>query len=268
MAGEHEKWLGSAVPCLLSRLTFGEAEQEIRRTGALIVPLGGCEPYSSCGSLGAASACAEALASALSATAGIPVAPVLHYGCSTPYGAFGGTAGVKPRTLTNIVCESLRLWYLQGFRKFVLIDALYENSEALDLAAARMKNSNPDSAVMLFSLQRDERIRAFIAGRMAAKEHGRTEYGILSLAAFIDPALVRVAAPAASRVGGADPDRFRVWRKRGADPQQFRKHFPDCSGPAYNGRYDADFGRELFDYILKLMEETVAPAVRPRTQHP
>jgi len=246
----------------LSRLTFREVEKELSRFPALILPLGGCEPYGECGCLGMASACVEALATALSEKLHLLLAPVQMYGCSTAYGAFGGTAGVKPRTLTNILCETVRRWYQQGFRTIIIVDALFDNGGAVDPALRRLKNTNPDMRIIPFSLQRDERIRAFIGRHVRTKEPGRTEYGILSLAAFIDPDLVRATNKNHAAAAEVDAERYWTWRKRGADPEQYRKLFPDCSSSGTVCRFDPDFGRELFGFIFQLLVDTVAPFIK------
>ncbi|MCU0608798.1 MAG: creatininase family protein, partial [Chitinispirillaceae bacterium] len=147
----------------LARLTFPEVESMLAHSRTLIVPLGGCEPCGETGCLGIATICAEHLAAALSSSLKIMCAPAIPIGCSTPYMAFGGTAGVSPRTLTNMLCETLRQYFFQGFTKVILIDLLADNSDAVDLALRRLKNSHPACTAMVFAVQRDERVRAFIA---------------------------------------------------------------------------------------------------------
>jgi hypothetical protein len=154
------------------------------------------------------------------------------------------------------------MWFFQGFRKIIVLDALSENGDALALAVKRLNISHPDRSIDLFSIQRDSRVRAFIAENIPGRELGRTEYGMLSMAAWIDRGLVRDIdrgpeddLPPAIK---PDADRFRKWHKRGADPEQFRKLFPQGSSSTIATRFDADFGKRLFEYILPLLEEAVA----------
>jgi creatinine amidohydrolase/Fe(II)-dependent formamide hydrolase-like protein len=244
----------------LSCLTFLEVEEELSRRPELILPLGGCEPYGPCGCLGTATACAEALAGALAEKLDIMYAPAFAIGCSTAYGAFGGTAAIKPRTLTNSLGEIILRWHVQGFRTLIIIDCLFDNSKAVDEAIRRIKTAKPEMKIISFSLQRDERVRAFIGRHCRGKEPGRTEYGILSLAAHIDPLLVRPAGEKNRPAAAATPTdikRYTAWRKRGADPQEFRKVFPECSasGSAYG--FDPVFGKDLFEFIIELLVDSV-----------
>jgi creatinine amidohydrolase/Fe(II)-dependent formamide hydrolase-like protein len=255
------------LPLALSHLTFREIEQEIERLTAIIVPLGGCEPWAGFGSLGIAAAVAGALAGELSARTRILMAPVITYGCSTPFASFGGSAGVKPRTMTNMLCETIRMWFFQGFSTVFLIDALMENKEAVDAAVRRLKSSHPHTTIEVFAIQRDEGIRAFAAQLSPpGDELYRSEFGMLSLAAWIDPALVRPPHDQGRTAAGCTREQFKSWRKRGADPEQYRKRTPDCSSSSIAHHYNARAGQSIFEYILGIMEENVARVVR--TRHP
>jgi creatinine amidohydrolase/Fe(II)-dependent formamide hydrolase-like protein len=249
-------------PLNLSRLTYHEVEKEIELLPALIFPLGGCEQYGQLGALGVAHACAEALANALAEKTRLLCAPVVNYGCSMPFQSFGGTAGIKSRTLINLLCETIRMWLFQGFKLIVIVDALMENHETIALVEKRLKSSHPDGKIIRFSLQCDPRVRAFIAKNIPGMEMGRTEYGMLSMAAWIDSALVRQPAGIDAPTIRPDAENFKRWHKRGADPEQFRKFFPEGSSSAFANNYNADFGKQLFGYILSLLEEDVALPVQ------
>jgi creatinine amidohydrolase/Fe(II)-dependent formamide hydrolase-like protein len=252
----------SAAPHELARYTFSEVEREIKRQPALILPLGGCEPYAQFGALGIASACAQSIAKVLSGRMHILVAPLLSYGCSAPLMAFGGSAGVKPRTLVNFLCEAVRMWYFQGFRLVTVVDGLLENREAVDQAQRRLGRLHPGSEMLCFSLQRDQRIREFCSRHASGTEFYRSEHAMLSMAAWIDPGLVRAVSGHDTFTPLPEMERMRTWRKRGADPQQYRKHAPYGSSSEKAGRYDREFGKSLFDYTVTLLEETVTQALR------
>ena len=246
----------------LSHLTFREVEKEIARCPALILPLGGCEPCGECGTLGTASAVVEALATALSSKLHLLWLRRSRLAVQRPTAHSGG-AGVKPRTLTNILCETGRQWYGQGFRTVILLDGLFDNGEAVDKALRRLKNIKPEMKIFAFAFQRDERVRAFIGQHIQGKEYGRTEYGLSSLAACIDPGLVR--QPQKNQTAAIAPDLkcFDTWRKRGADPERYRKLFPSAFAGSRTFPFDAAFGKELFDFILQLLVAAVAPLLAP-----
>ena len=171
-------------PYHISRLSFKEIEQEIRRLPAVVLPLGGSEPSGSDMPLGLPSRCSEAIALALSCRHRMLMAPTLNYGCSTPYSAFGGAVGVKPRTLTNLLCEILRQFCRQGVRFVVIIDPLWDNGPALEEAMRRAAASDRNLHVILICLQRDARIVSFIKRRCGEQSGERCEEAMRALGAF------------------------------------------------------------------------------------
>ncbi|MBN2036079.1 MAG: creatininase family protein [Chitinispirillaceae bacterium] len=249
-------------PYELTRYTFPEVEREIERLPALILPLGGCEPFAQFGALGIASACARSIAEALAGRMHMLVAPLLSYGCSAPLMAFGGTAGVKPRTLANVLCEAVRMWYFQGFRLVIVVDGLFENREAVQQALQRLRRLHPGNEMLHFSLQHEPRIREFCGRHAPGAELYRSEHAMLSMASWIDPGLVRTVAGSADATAWSDPGRIRTWRKRGADPQQYRKRAPNASSSEKAQHYDPTFGKSLFEYTLTVLEEDAIQALR------
>ncbi len=192
------------------------------------------------------------------------LAPVLHYGCSTPYSAFGGAAGLKPRTLANALCEILRRLRRQGIGRVVIIDPLFDNGPALEEATARLKKWDRNLLIVTFALQRDARVRAFIGRRCTINEPGRSEFAMLSMASYIDPGLVRTGEAGERKDRPVSkPDLHKKWRRRGADPEQFRALFPDGSTGGEECSPDSAIGRELFEYISAALDETVASLIPP-----
>ncbi len=250
-------------PYLLSRLTFTEIEREIVRFPALVLPLGGSEPYGPGATLGLASACSEAIAATLSRRYGMLMAPTLHYGCSTSYSAFGGAVGMKPRTLTNTLCEILRHFRRQGIGLVLILDPLLGNGPAMDETVNRLKKWDRNLQVVTFEVQREEHIKTFIGSRCAIDEFGRGEVAMLCLASYIDPSLVRTDTTEGRELAASTPELYRKWRRRGADPQQFRSLFPDGSPGRWDCIHDSGIGEELFEYILKLIDESIAPFLPP-----
>jgi creatinine amidohydrolase/Fe(II)-dependent formamide hydrolase-like protein len=248
----------------VTHLTYVEIEREIARLPAIIVPLGGCEPYAQFGALGVTLAVAEAVSRELSQRMNMLVAPTLAFGNSTAFMSFGGSAGIKPRTLTNALCETIRMWFFQGIRTAVIVDALLDNREAVETAQKRLAASHPGNNVIVVALQRDGWIADFLKTALPGSELYRAEFGMLSMAAWIDPGLVRDAKETAQKPLISDVARFKHWRKRGSDPEQFRKFAANCSCSAAAQAYTAEFGKKLFEFIVSLAEETVTRAIQTR----
>lgn len=240
----------SKRPINIANLTFTEVECRIKARSSLIIPLGGMEPYGNLSSMGIATFCASRIAENLSSKLDIMTTPALPFGCSTAYRAFGGTAGIKPRTFTNLIFDICRDWIAQGFSSILLIDSLGDNSEALQDAICRLdKISN--GAVRVFSIQNDPRIRNFVNQNVNGAEYGRSEFMIKSLAAYL------MQNQNLSSCGNdrtlPDEKVFRQWKKRGKDPQKFRKLFPNAVTSSRSESCDVCKGSEIFSFIMDLL---------------
>ncbi len=243
-------------PLHLFDMNFGEISRHIQRCPSLIVPVGSLEPVGLYGGIGLLSCCAEVLAEALSSKLKVLMAPVIHYSCTTAFKSFEGCAGIRERTLINLLTETCRDWIFQGFRNILLINVSSENDDALGSAVKRL-NSGAEK-VKFFSLQSDLRITDRLTHYRAIKELGRSEYLILSLAKYLFSDMLRDGH---HDRGHSLPDvkQFQNWKKRGKDPQLFRKMFPLGSTSELIAGVDIEIGRELFDFIIKTLEDEFTP---------
>ncbi|MFP4416374.1 MAG: creatininase family protein [Chitinispirillaceae bacterium] len=230
----------------IENLPFSRVEEIFAQKPAIILPLAGTEPLGESVALGTHNRCCKSVCSALAQKTGIVQAPFLSYGYTTPFRSFGGCGGIKPQILASLVHSILRDYVSQGVRYVCLVDGSYDNYEAL-LGAAKRVNQRRRARVEIFSWQREPVIRSFIAQQSGLKEPGRSEYGIMSLASFcaqemftdsIKPDEKKQESVAA----------YQIWRRRGKDPEKFRKIFPDSL--IGSGRYDPAFGEKLFDRIV------------------
>jgi hypothetical protein len=136
----------------LERLTHSQANQRIEERPAIIVPLGGCEPFGDEEALGAESARVSEIAGELSKRCGVLVAPLVPFACSAPFMAFAGAVGVKPRTFVNMLCEILHGYIFQGANRFFLINAAMFNMEPIDETARRLENKYPQVRVVSYNI--------------------------------------------------------------------------------------------------------------------
>jgi len=246
------------LSCFLHELTFTGVEQHLTQSAGLIVPIGATEPSDASTILGASSLCCRQLAFSCAVKNSYLCSPVLPVSCSVPFSAFGGTAGVKPRTFSNFLLELMRGWAGQGFKNFILIDAGSYNQEAIALMITRIKKSFPDRRISVLSLHNDHRIKEFIKIRNKTDKFGLIAYGIRSIAAFLDKTAIHDNLSSGIKIKTAGEIEYATWRKRGKDPQMFRKLFPLANATEDIAAGDADFGKELFGYILTLLDEYAA----------
>ncbi len=236
------------TPHFIARLTFTEIRRRLAVAPSIIVPVASMEPFGEVGAVGASAVCCVAIADRLSEKTGILLSAPLLYGHSTPYRAFAGCAGAKHTALESLVVSIAKDFSAQGCRTLYLVDGSYEGSDALGEASRAVHSRRLACETHVLSWQHDDTIRAHVAKRCGAAEPARCEYGILSMAATLDPLYVRAAAkPGTTAKAGESTG--RAWRKRGRDPEKYRKLFPDGLTSQAACAYDAAFGTELLDRI-------------------
>lgn len=247
--------MDSNQPLKLSGLSFKQIENYILQSPALIIPLGSLEPYGEEIPSGVSSFCCEAIASALACRLQVLLAPVFHYGCSTPFKAFGGCSGVKSSVLVNSLLDISGAFLFQGFKKQIMIDLSFDNKDALGNFLKRINSR--ELTVRVFSLHSDERVRSFLK-----TDSIRLESAVLSLAAYLKyPGLPSV--PSSDLQVKEDQGAIRRWMKTGKDPQKLRRMFPAGIMSENADKYSAGLGRELFGYILGFLEQDFIQFIKP-----
>jgi creatinine amidohydrolase len=171
---------------------------------AVLLPAGATEQHGPHLGTGMDSELAAAVCRAVSARTGVPVLPVLSYGCSLGHShRWPGTLALQPQTMIAIVTD-LGEWLVRaGFRRLFLVNAHVTNSAPLRCALEILRSRHDGLMVAVINLAEvSPRVRrAHVAD--ASDWHANAAETALMLATA--PALVRVR-----RLRRADdPDRTR-----------------------------------------------------------
>lgn len=231
----------------LNNLPFTAIKEQIKRSPSLLLPLGGLESFGNIGDIGLNNLCVDAIAATLAKELEILVAPPLLYGCTTRYKSFSGCLSVKPKMFSSFLASLCRDCFFQGFKRVIILNSIEDNELALELLKKRFNNDK--NTLEIFSLHADKKIREYIAKNKPGLEMGRSELAILSMASFLRPESVTKPSIETSP-GLPEKSVFLSWRKRGKDPEKFRKIF--CEGHTSENAlmYDPGFGCEMFQFIL------------------
>jgi len=241
-------------PYYIAKMTWREIEAHIKAAPVIILPVGVNEPCTEFGALGAAGITCWAMANTLSEKKSILLAPMVTYGYSSAFKAFSGCAAVSPKTMTAYVFDIMRSWVGQGIKTIITIDNSIANADAVIEAAKRLRCQYPSAHCQVLNWQRMSDIRTFIAQQLHGSEYGMSQFGLLSLAAYLDKSYVRLAAARGSEPLAATVKEFERWKKTGADPEKFRKLFPDCRTSDIAGCFSIEFGEKLFCRIMEQFE--------------
>ncbi|MDR0305461.1 MAG: creatininase family protein [Chitinispirillales bacterium] len=245
----------------IEQLRTSQVRERIAQCPALILPLSGCEPFGSVGALGAESICVKSVADALSARFSVLTAPLIPYGCSTPFISFAGAAGVKPRTFINMLCEILHGYVFQGINRIFVLNAVPFNTEPVLEALSRLKVKYPEIKTALFSIG---------VGDMSMEANkqndgiDRNDALILSLLAYLSSDMISEdEAPKAlikkklehrshrERPVVVPHPHYKNWKKRGRDPQKLAALFPQGTFLAADADISGQQGKVFFERIIE-----------------
>ncbi|MCL2183600.1 MAG: creatininase family protein [Chitinispirillia bacterium] len=233
----------------IERLTHEEVRRRIGEVPAVIFPLGGCEPFGAVGEVGAESACALEIARELSRVSGILIAPLLPFSCSGPFISFAGAAAVKPHTFVNMLCDILHSYVFQGINRIFLVNAAPFNWGPADEVMRRMTLKYPGLKMAFFD------INTVLNGDKAS-DLDRDDGLILSLLSYI-----RLKPFEGIDAKPLDKEEYKVWKRRGRDPQKFQAICPDgLMLPPDSGSITPAGGKELFERIVSAVHEKIKAA--------
>lgn len=242
-------------PLNLANMSSFDVEAHLAHDTRLVVPLGGLEPLGREVPLGTMSMVAEAVCVGAAAPLGVAFVPSWSLSCSLFASAFAGGAGVRPRTLVNMLCDTVRPWIRQGFTRVTIADMSWGSASAIAEAVSRL-DGEYGAGVRAWRWHDGQEVRTALQQRLATLEPGRFEFGLLSMARHLDPRDVRRAAARDTHFG--DSMSLATWVKRGADPEQFAKRWPHAMMTPAGLDPDATFGAQL----LTLSTSSLAAVLR------
>lgn len=223
----------------------------LNQTPSLIIPLSTIEPYGTSVPLGINALCIDSIASEVASRLSLLKAPVLNYGVSGRYKAFTGAVGLKPKQFCSMIESICNDCFFQGFKQVLLLNGSEENVLALELLLKRYNNQS--GKVEIFSIHSDTAVRDFVDKTFSIRKVDRLEFMMLSIASYLDDAF---SGPAGcNTVKPVDLKRYMQWKKRGRDPETFKKMFPGGVMTETAGLSSPQAGKVLHEFVIRLLCE-------------
>lgn len=186
-----------------SELTWPEIPAALAKVnGAAILPVGATEQHGPHLGCGVDATIADELCLAVGERTGVPVLPLLPYGCSLGHSRrWPGTVALSPTTLIELVRQIGDWAYHGGVRRLFLVNAHVTNAAPLRCALELLRADHDDLMVAVVNTATlSERVRAF---HFADADDWHANDAETSLMLAVAPALVRPEQIA----GADDPDR-------------------------------------------------------------
>ncbi len=244
----------------LLELTFTEIEQRVATKPYLLIPIGGLEPVGANATLGLINEVTSFITKSIADRCDLLYAPLLSYSNTTPFRAFGGSIGVKRNIFESLIANMARDSEHWGIKKLYLINGSFENKDLLEKSIKRIDSIKKSTITLTqFSWQQEKEIRDFIAKNVQGAELGRTEYALLSMISYFKPFMLR--STKSMKKDSINPEIYKKWHKRGADPDRFRKLFPQCSTSKVTTPPDAQFGKLTINYIVDFYANRITDSI-------
>lgn len=193
----------TARPVSWSRLTWEEIGRlPAEGMDAAILPVGATEQHGPHLGAGMDSALAARLCAAVSGRTGVPVLPLLPYGCSLGHSRrWPGTLSLSPQTLIAVVTEIGDWLQASGFRRLFLVNAHVTNAAPLRCALEVLRSRRDGLMVALVNTAvLSPRVRRAFCADAGDWHANSAETGLMMA---LEPGCVRRRTIAAAD----DPDR-------------------------------------------------------------
>ena len=130
----------------LPHMTWAEVEQALKRTDAVIIPLGSIEQHAKHLPLGADTYQAVEICKLIAQKADALVVPAVFAGLSSHHMGFPGTIALTPETFEAVVMETAQSLIKHGFRKILFYNGHGGNSVSLANIIQKINQTTPATA--------------------------------------------------------------------------------------------------------------------------
>lgn len=233
-------------------MTFDEVEEKVSGNPVLIIPLGGFEPLGNQIPLGLINSITKEVAYRIAIENECISAPVVNFGYTVPFSSFEGVFAVKKNIMEsmvrNLVIESSR-W---GIKKILLLNFTTIPSDFFSQLEKSIKKKLSLEKLSFFDFQNDLSIRKLLLDNK--KNDIRLEKAILSIALCLN----LIKADKIESCKEDKKDEYSKWRRRGRDPELFRKKFPGGTVCTDLNNCSIAEGESLLEEIAKRCHELLS----------
>jgi creatinine amidohydrolase len=231
---------------LVEEMSWTEFRDAMKETDTLVIPAGVIEEHGCHNPLGTDGLIAEACARAIGERAGVPVAPLMPFGCTANLVGFPGTNSLDPEIYRQVMRSYAESYGRHGVRRILFVNGHGGNTDVLRTVCADLFDRH---GCIAFHNQWWEALPSLNPAWNCADHGGHFE---TSLMMAVDARLVDLSkaqdAPVNPLTGGIAYT--RGWRFRGAPiplPIHLDKVHPYGNVGNPPQKADAELGRQMLE---------------------
>lgn len=118
--------------------SWPEVENYLKRSKAIIMPLGSTEQHGPTGFIGTDALCPELIAGAMAKKLDVIIAPTINVGMAQHHLRFPGSMALRPSTLIAVIKDMVNSLAQHGFNRFFFINGHGGNTPTLHAAFAEI----------------------------------------------------------------------------------------------------------------------------------
>ncbi|MEE2698713.1 MAG: creatininase family protein [Pseudomonadota bacterium] len=122
----------------LQLCSWTEVEDYLKKSSAIIMPLGSTEQHGPTGFIGTDALCPELIAGSMAATLEVMIAPTINVGMAQHHLRFPGSMALRPTTLIAVISDMINSLSQHGFNRFFFINGHGGNTPTLHAAFAEI----------------------------------------------------------------------------------------------------------------------------------
>lgn len=205
---------------ITDEMSFQDIEVITKDKSTLIIPIGGFEPLGNDVPIGLVNDILQRITEMVVKENCCLSAPLIKYGYSTPFSAFSGAFSVKRNILESMLRSIVTDSFKWGFKKILFINLTTIPADFFPRLIKSISKKIDTTNILFFDFQNNNAIRKRAFGNQ--KNDMRLEQALLSLALKFE--LLKND----DIISGDNKDQkyYSQWKRRGRDPQLFRKKYP------------------------------------------
>ena len=245
---------------LLHMQTWQEVEAYLKKSTAIIIPIGSTEQHGPNGLIGTDAICGEAVGRRLGEKTGTLVAPTIAVGMAQHHLAFPGSMTLRPSTLIAVVKDNVESLARHGFTHFYFVNGHGGNVAPFSAAfseiyaeASLMRASNrPAVRCRLRNWYDSAKVKAISRELYADQEGSHATPSEVSLTWAVYPEAVRHM----KMTPGVAP------RGEVTDANDYRGNFPDGRIGSNPGLSSVEAGKRLWEAAVADLTDDLASFVK------